>query len=183
MLAKYLVIRDFRAPSVIKPAKGESLQYRDFKEGQIVTGYIRDTSFSKIPLAPQIVAFDKWSIPLSYLNKRGDVAQHIPDKDVKMNFEGMENAPMQPGEGYNEAFDNNTGATLDAQKMAESIEKIKNNDLLKSVVDKSKKSSQGLIIGMIGGALLGFYYNKNVVVSAVLGGIAGGYIGSKISKK
>lgn len=197
-LIKCVLIKDFRSPSIQKPNRGEKVRYRDFREGQIVTGYIRDTSNSRIKLAPQIVAFEKWAIPFSHLNKVGNTNKHIKDIDTMNFFGDLEEPDFQknisdiPVNNQANAFDDgyvlkgaplNTNQPKDAvQQMESNVNQIKNSDLLKSVVNKSKMSSNGIMIGGVIGVAVGYYYNKNIIVSAILGGIGGGYVGSMWAK-
>ncbi len=68
-------------------------------------------------------------------------------------------------------------------QVAEKIEKIKNKDLVKSVLNKSNYSANGAMVGAGLGAITALYYSKSIVWFAVGGLIAGGLIGGLISNK
>lgn len=177
-LSKYKLTKTFRSPSILQRPKGEPARYRTFEEGTFVTGHVRDTSTSKIALVPQIVAFEQWGIPLGYLVKVGDVDKHM---NMNGEFEDPANN-YEINQTWKSEFDNTVKAPLSPEAFNDKVNQIKSVDAIGNIIKRSKGSTSGIMYGGVAGALLAFYYDKSVLVGAVLGGIIGGYIGVKIKK-
>ena len=69
------------------------------------------------------------------------------------------------------------------EKINENKKKIKNNTYGKDMADKAKGYTTGAIVGGISGFLAGYFLIKGkLVLSTVVGVVAGGYIGYKVAE-
>jgi len=68
------------------------------------------------------------------------------------------------------------------QKALENIKSFKNGSILKN---KTKATINGAFVGMVGGAMIGYYKKYNVFLSAMVGAFSGGLISNLLvdSKK
>lgn len=59
------------------------------------------------------------------------------------------------------------------QEALENIKSLKDGNILKN---KTKATINGALVGMIGGAMIGYYKQYNVFLSAMVGAFSGGLI-------
>lgn len=58
----------------------------------------------------------------------------------------------------------------------DNVAAIKNNDPKQEIVKKFSKAAKGGFAGLVGGLMIGWYYKKNLYVSAMLGTLVGGAV-------
>jgi uncharacterized protein YcfJ len=68
-------------------------------------------------------------------------------------------------------------STIDPKTALDNIKNLKSPDLLKN---KTKATINGAFIGMVGGAMIGYYKGYNVFLSAMVGAFSGGLISNLI---
>jgi uncharacterized protein YqgC (DUF456 family) len=64
----------------------------------------------------------------------------------------------------------------------ENIKDIKNGNYAEKNINKSKAYKKGAITGLFIGILGSIYFKKNIFLGGLIGFVAGGYIGYKISE-
>lgn len=64
-------------------------------------------------------------------------------------------------------------AVISPQKAMENIKSLKEKSILKN---KTKATINGAFVGMVGGAMIGYYKKYNVFLSAMIGAFSGGLI-------
>lgn len=67
--------------------------------------------------------------------------------------------------------------------LSKKIDEIKNKDIVKEVLNGSKGSTHGALIGAVLGVCTALYYHKSVLLFGFAGLVVGGFIGNKIGKK
>jgi uncharacterized protein YcfJ len=68
------------------------------------------------------------------------------------------------------------------EKIKSNAKELKNDTYGKNMADKAKGYTTGAIVGGIGGFLAGYYFKGSLVVYTVIGIVAGGYIGYKVTE-
>lgn len=63
--------------------------------------------------------------------------------------------------------------TISPQQAMENIKSLKEKSILKN---KTKATIHGAFVGMVGGAMVGYYKQYNVFLSAMIGAFSGGLI-------
>jgi len=82
-LAEYEVIRKIRAPE-FKKKEGKTLWYKDFKEGDVVTGYVNKKKVDGVKIVPHVIAQNRWRIPLRNLDKIASVVGETIEASEKL---------------------------------------------------------------------------------------------------
>lgn len=153
-LCEYQFKADYRAAKG-NLEKKEKPSYRDFYKDQVVIGYEYDKSLSKEAIPDVVIVLYEqncWVVRKEKLFTLGKVKE----EDMKK---------------YDKRY-------LGAQ-MQEELDKASSKNLVKEVVDNSRTSVKGALLGMFAGIVIGLITKRSLLVFGSLGTIAGGYVGSK----
>lgn len=80
----------------------------------------------------------------------------------------------------NKNFSNDVGQ--EAEKMNTEVQKIVNKDLVKDLIDKSKTSLKGGLIGLFGGLAYALYSHRSLMWFGFIGSVVGGLSGYHLNK-
>lgn len=70
--------------------------------------------------------------------------------------------------------------TISPKQAMENIKSLKEKSILKN---KTKATIHGAFVGMVGGAMIGYYKQYNVFLSAMIGAFSGGLISNLLVEK
>ena len=154
---RYNIVHTIRSPK-IDVKRNENITYKTFKEGQIVKGYVRMQDGGGFRLAPQIVVENMWAIPLEYVKK------------IESHNVGGEN---------NDQNKEIKQVSVEAQK---EINRVAGRKALRGIIKNSKGSVNGALIGTALGLVAGWYFKKNLFITAAVGMVAGGLAGNYLIK-
>jgi len=149
-------------------------EFKSFKKGDIIIGYVYENPDPEVQLAPQIIAEGEWIIPLNKLSKIKEVSYEEAEKiDVEKEVIDLLSGKAD-GSNTSEVGDTTVN------EMKDEVDKIAKSNIVHDIVNKSKGSVNGILIGGGIGLLIGLVSKKNALVTTVLGATIGGFLAVKI---
>lgn len=160
-ISEYRLNTDFRAPRV-NLKQGEMQSYRMYQKGSLVTGHVNGTAG-----APLLIVDDSFAI--------------IPSAVVKVKDIEIDGKPIieKPAPTIEQKV-RSQKVEIPAEYRAQ-MDKIKNTNIIGSIVNKSRNSVNGMLIGAGVGLLAAIIFKQHKFLSAIVGATAGGFIGYKVT--
>lgn len=162
-ISEYKINKDFRAPKV-NLKEHEMQSYRSYQKGAKVTGYVNETSGNKL-----FMVENSYVLPMSVL-------EFV--KDIEIDGKPVNPKPEITAE---QAVKNSKQKIEIPKEYREQMEKIKNTNIVGSVVNKSRNSVNGMLIGAGIGLLAAVILKQSKFLGIVIGATGGGFIGYKIT--
>lgn len=160
---QYTLTKSFKAPKTALDSNG-ILNYRRFKEGENVKGYVRE---QKKNLTPAIITEDEYIVPLTHVRK------------IEMAFDGR--PPI-------DSIENTMGSIpFSKTKLPISfqakMDEIKNMDIGKNIIQPIKSSKNHMFWGGAAGLTFALLSKRNIILWTLVGSVAGIYIGKALNSK
>lgn len=166
-ISEYTLKRSFRAPQV-NVRENQFQGYFSFQQGQSVIGYIDEGT-------GLLITENKYAIPVTSLTFV---------RDIEIDGEAVDISDSNDSpEKIKEIAIKNAREELKKEKVEipqeyrDQMDKIKNTSIVNSIVNKSRNSVNGLIIGGVVGLIGAIVFRQSKFMGIVLGGTAGGFIG------
>lgn len=165
-ISEYKLKQDFRAPK-INLKEGEMQSYHSYVKNSKVTGYIDKSTGTGL-----LIVENSFALPTNVIEFVKDV--EIDGKPVTEIKTEKPTATEQAKKDVKKNID------MPAEYKAQ-MEKIKNTNVVQSIVNKSRNSVNGIVFGGIAGLVIAIFAGKSKMMGIVLGATAGGLIGYGIS--
>ncbi len=165
-ISEYKITKNVSAPKVVGLQPGERTLFQDFPAGINVKGYMHSAD------GVQAIIVGPYGIPISSVEKIRDIS--IDGKPVDASAERKIADSSAPIPEKN----NKPNSAL-----SEEIDRIKKSYTISNVVQKSRNSVNGMLIGVGAGFLLSLILKKQAVLFMIGGGAMGGFIGNMIKPK
>lgn len=78
--------------------------------------------------------------------------------------------------------ENGNNVSIEAEKMNLEVQKIVNKNIAKDLIEKSKASAKGGVIGLFGGLAYALYSHRSLIWFGFIGSVVGGLMGYQINK-
>lgn len=181
-ISEYKLKKDFRAPK-INVQKGEFQSYFTFQKGNAVIGWVDESTGKKL----LITTGNAYAIPLTSLDFVRDI--EIDGEPVDYTEDEGESGSGKKDEGKTEMqkIEEKAKAAVRSAKVEvpkeyrEQMDKIKKTNVVNTIVNKSRNSVNGIIIGGIAGLVISLITRQSKFGGMVLGAAAGGLIGYGIT--
>lgn len=189
-ISEYRLTQDFRAPKA-NVGNSEFQSSYSFRKGEMVQGYIDQSTGQKL-----LVTGRNDLLPMHVLKFVRDISRDgVPvDEDEETSGEnsggengGQSEKPKTEAQKIEDKAKEIVKSGMAKEKIEipaeyrEQMEKIKNTDIVNSIVKKSRNSVNGLLIGGITGLVIAIATGKSKFMGAFLGATAGGLIGYGIT--
>jgi hypothetical protein len=172
-ISEYKLKRDFRAPQVNVKAN-EFQGYFYFQKGQSAIGYVDDSTGIKL-----LITENMYAVPVSSLDFVRDI--EIDGEAVDYTEDGVSSTDSP--EKIKEIATKNAKEQLKSEKVTipqeyrDQMDKIKNTSMVNTIVNKSRNSVNGLLIGGVIGLIGAIATRQSKFMGIVLFGTLGGAIG------
>jgi len=177
-ISEYRILKDYHAPK-INLKSGEFQSYKMYSGGSIVSGYIDLSTGRKL-----LVLDNTYVIPSTAIAFVKDI--EIDGKPVTENTEnanpidaklsGEEKIKLQAAKKVKSST-----AIEIPKEYREQMDKIKNTNIVGSIVSKSRNSVNGMLIGAGIGLLLAVVLKQSKFGGIIIGATGGGLIGYKMT--
>ncbi len=159
-ISKYRLKKDYDSPNANARRSG-TVTYKKYKAGQEVFGFVHSGNADGDGI---IIVDEKQPIVASALEKIEDVS--------------VNGVALKADAETSQTTINHSSLPSDFKK---TLEDLKNQNVISSVVKKSRNSVNGMLIGGAIGFILGLYFKKSLFITTVIGITGGGLIGSKMN--
>jgi hypothetical protein len=177
-ISQYRVLKDYHAPK-INLRKNEFQSYKIYKAGSIISGYIDLSTGRKL-----LVVDSAYVIPSSAIAFVKDI--EIDGKPVTENTENAN--PIDAKLSAEEKIKLEAAKKVKSNRVIEipkeyreQMDKIKNTNIVGSIVSKSRNSVNGMLIGAGIGLLLAVVLKQSKFGGIIIGATGGGLIGYKMT--
>lgn len=161
-VSEYKLKQDFRAPKV-NLGQGEMQSYRSYQKGSTVSGYMNSSAGAPLLIVENTYAIAPTAVSLV--------------KDIEIDGKPVNPKPeLTPEQAVKKEK-----PSMPKEYQAE-MDRIKNTNIVGSIVAKSRNSVNGLLIGAGVGLLAAIIFKQSKLLGIVVGGTAGGFIGYKVTK-
>ncbi len=207
-ISAYSVLKDFNAPK-INLRQNEMQAYRLLQEGNEIIGYVDGSTGkqlliieNKYAVPVSILKFEHDveidGVPVaagnsgSGSNSKGNSSNSNSSNSnnnsgsgkSNTNSENISSKPLTEQEQRKAQAERNVRANktiVIPKEYQEQMDKIKNTNMVSSIVNKSRNSVNGMLIGAAAGFLAALLFKQSKFGGVVLGATAGGLIGYKIT--
>ncbi len=170
-ISEYTIKRNYPAPRINLKA-GEPMAYKTLAAGSVIKGFLYDNKDPNASIASDlkmIITEDKlYALPLNVTEFKQDVS--IDGKAVAPRPSSITESKSKGGYDLPE-------------EIRERFNALKTTDIVGNIVQQSRSSANGLLIGAVGGLATALIFKKPVMFSMLSGAFIGGYIGYRCNKK
>ena len=153
-IKEYKIVRTFRSPES-GVDKGAPLRYKTFQAGSIVEGYFNDVQIDGVKMPKHIVVGERWVIPISH------ISEDLSGDQVR-NRERLTKDDLP-------------------KSIRDRIASIEGGNPVSLIASKNKAAMRGAALGTLAGIGYAWYSKRSMIVSIIIGGIAGVIIGRMLS--